>query len=103
MREEEAMFATIRHYEGVTDPAEVGRRVREGFVPLLREIDGFVAYYWVDAGDGLMISTSVFEDQAGADASDQRAADWIRDEDLGDLFPNPPQIADGEVVASSAA
>jgi hypothetical protein len=62
------MYATVRRYEGITDPTEVGRRVREGFVPLLREIEGFVAYYWVDAGNGLMVSTSVFEDQAGADA-----------------------------------
>ena len=97
------MYATVRRYEGITDPDQVGRRVSEGFVPLLREIDGFVAYYWVDAGDGLMISTSVFEDKAGADASDQRAANWIREEDLGDLFPNPPEISDGEVVASAAA
>ena len=73
------MYATVRRYEGITDPAEVGRRVREGFVPLLREIEGFVAYYWVDAGNGLMVSTSVFEDQAGAAASDQRAADWVRE------------------------
>jgi hypothetical protein len=28
------MYATVRRYEGITDPAEVGRRVREGFVPL---------------------------------------------------------------------
>ena len=93
------MYATVRRYEGITDPAEVGRRVREGFVPLLREIEGFVAYYWVDAGNGLMVSTSVFEDQAGADASNRRAADWVREEDLGDLYPNPPQITAGEVVA----
>jgi hypothetical protein len=43
------MYATVRRYEGVTDPAEVARRVREDFVPLISEIDGFVAYYWVDA------------------------------------------------------
>lgn len=53
------MYATVRRYEGITDPAEVGRRVSEGFVPLLREIEGFVAYYWVDAGNGLMVATSV--------------------------------------------
>jgi quinol monooxygenase YgiN len=97
------MYATVRRYEGSPDPAEVGRRVGEGFVPLLREIEGFVAYYWVDAGNGVMVSTSVFEDQAAAEASNQRAADWVREEDLGDLYPNPPQITGGEVVASAPA
>jgi hypothetical protein len=97
------MYATVRRYEGITDPAEVGRRVREGFVPLLREIEGFVAYYWADAGNGVMVATSVFEDQAGADASNRKAATWIREQEMGDLLPNPPQITAGEVVASAGA
>lgn len=93
------MYATVRRYEGVTDPAEAGRRVSEGFVPLIREIPGFVAYYWVDAGGGLMASTSVFEDQAGAESSTERAADWVR-ENIAELLPNPPEVTAGEVVAS---
>lgn len=92
------MYATVRRYEGVTDSAEAGRRVEEGFVPLIKDISGFVTYYWLDAGDGLMASTSVFEDQAGADESNERAADWVR-ENLASLLPNPPQITEGEVVA----
>ena len=93
------MYATVRRYEGVTDPAEAGRRVSEGFVPLIREIPGFVAYYWVDAGGGLMASTSVFDDQAGAENSTERAADWVR-ENIAELLPNPPEVTAGEVVAS---
>jgi hypothetical protein len=95
------MYATVRRYEGVTDPAEAGRRVAEGFVPLIKQIPGFVAYYWVDAGGGLMASTSVFEDRAGAEASTERAADWVR-ENIASLLPNPPQVTAGEVVASGS-
>jgi hypothetical protein len=93
------MYATIRRYEGVSDPGEAGRRVSEGFVPLLKELSGFVAYYWVDAGGGVMASTSVFEDRAGAESSTDRAADWVR-ENIAELLPNPPQVTTGEVVAS---
>ncbi len=93
------MYAAVRRYEGVTDPGEAGRRVAEGFVPLLKEIPGFVAYYWVDAGGGVMASTSVFEDRAGAEASTERAAEWVRD-NIESLLPNPPQVTAGEVVAS---
>ncbi|GGY31309.1 hypothetical protein [Streptomyces djakartensis] len=94
------MYAVIRRYEGVTDPAEVGRRVDEGFVPLLRQVPGFVAYHFVDAGDGVMVSTGLFQDRAGAEESTGRAADFVRDR-LAELLPNPPQVTAGEVVAQS--
>ena len=95
------MYATIRRYENVPDPAEAGRRVHEEFIPLISEVEGFIAYYWVDAGNGVMVSTSVYEDQAGADASNERAARWIR-ENPG-VVPPSPQITAGEVAASKAA
>ncbi|MEU1461590.1 hypothetical protein ABZ467_13025 [Streptomyces sp. NPDC005727] len=93
------MYAVVRRYEGVTDPAEAGRQVDEGFIPLLRQVPGFVAYYWIDAGNGVMLSTSVYEDQAGADESVKRAADFVRD-NLASLLPNPPLISAGQVVAA---
>ncbi|MFJ5833585.1 hypothetical protein [Streptomyces sp. NPDC093089] len=93
------MYAVIRRYEGVTDAAEAGRRVDEGFVPLLRRVPGFVAYYWVDAGDGVMLSTSVFEDRAGAEESIRQAADFVRD-NLAPLLPRSPQVTAGPVVAA---
>jgi hypothetical protein len=37
------MYATVRRYEGVTDPREATRRVNEGFVPLISQVPGFVA------------------------------------------------------------
>jgi hypothetical protein len=45
--------------------------VNEGFLPIISQIPGFVALYLVDAGGGVMISTSFFEDQSGAE--DRRA------------------------------
>ena len=75
--------------------------MNEGFVPIISQIQGFVAYYWVDAGDGVMISTSVFQDQASAEESNRRAADYVR-QNLVSLLPNPPQITAGEVVAYKA-
>lgn len=92
------MYATIRRYEGVTDPREVARRVDEGFVPLISQIPGFLAYYWVDAGDSVMVSTSIFDEQASAKESNRRAADWAQ-QNIATLLPNSPQITMGEVVA----
>ena len=95
------MYATTRRYEGVTDPREAGRRVSEGFVPLISRMPGFVAYYWADAGGGVMVSTSVFQDRAGVEESNRQAADWVR-QNMAPLLPNPPQITAGEVVAHTA-
>ena len=39
------MYATVRRYEGVTKPGEAGKRVNEGFVPVISKLPGFVAYY----------------------------------------------------------
>ena len=93
------MWAAVRRYEGITDPAEAGRRVDESFLPLLEHVSGFIAYYWIDAGDGVMASLSVFEDQAGADESVRLAHDWVRD-NAAALMPNPPQVTEGHVVAT---
>jgi hypothetical protein len=95
------MYVAVRRYEGVTDPSEAGRLVDESFVPIISEMPGFVAYYWVDAGDGVMISTSVFEHKAAEEQSTFRAGEFVA-EHLAPLLPNPPQITAGEVVAYKA-
>jgi hypothetical protein len=92
------MYVTVRRYEGVADSGEATRRVNEGFIQLVSQIPGFVAYYFVDAGAGVMISTSVFQDQASAEESNKRAAQYVR-ENLASVLPNPPQITAGEAVA----
>jgi hypothetical protein len=91
----------VRRYEGVTDPAEATRRVNEGFIQIVSQMPGFVAYYWVDAGAGVMVSTSVFQDQASAEESNKKAADYVR-ENLVSVLPSPPEITAGKVVASKA-
>jgi hypothetical protein len=95
------MYATVRRYEGVTDTREVTRIVNEYFVPAIREIPGFVDYYLVDGGDGVMISTSIFEDPSGEEESNWKAGEFTG-ERLASFSPNPPHITAGEVVAHPA-
>ena len=92
------MYAVVRRYEGVTDTQKVARIVNEGFVPLISEMPGFVAYYWVDAGDGVIVTTSVFEHKDAEEQSNFRAGEFVA-EHLAPLLPNPPQVTAGEVVA----
>ena len=96
------MFAAIRRYH--TDPGsldEVVRQVNEGFVPLISDMPGFVAYIALDAGQGEYGTVSVFEDQASAEESNRVAEEWVN-ENLRELLPTPPDYAAGEVVAYKA-
>jgi hypothetical protein len=78
------MYIAVRRYEGVSDSQKVKQLVDEGFVPIISEMPGFVAFYWVDAGDGVVASTSV------------KAREFLA-EHLAPLMPNPPQVTAGEV------
>jgi hypothetical protein len=92
------MYATVRRYEGVSDTREVARLVNEGFIPIISEMPGFMAYYLADAGDGVLVSTSVFEHKDAEEQSTFRAGEFVA-EHLAPLLPNPPQITAGEVDA----
>ena len=92
------MYAAVRRYEGIIDDDEAARLVRS-FMPELEKVAGFVAYDWIDAGDGIMASLSVFEDKAGADESVKFANQRIVD-NAPNLFPNPPLVTEGQVVAT---
>ena len=95
------MYAAVRRFEGVTDPQKVVQVAKEGFVPIISEMPGFVAYYLVDAGDGVTVATSVFEHKDAEEQSTFRAGEFVA-EHLLPLLPNPPQVTAGEVVAYKA-
>jgi hypothetical protein len=94
------MYVAVRRYEGVTDPQKVAQ-VAQDFVPIISELPGFVAHYFVDAGDGVMVATSVFEHKAAEEESTFVAGEFVA-EHLEPLLPNPPQVTAGEVVAYKA-
>ncbi|MDQ3862439.1 MAG: hypothetical protein M3317_02860 [Actinomycetota bacterium] len=95
------MYVAVRRYEGVTDSQRVGQLAQVGFLPIISEMPGFVAYYLVDAGDGVTVSTSVFEHKDAEEQSTFRAGEFVS-EHLAPLMPNPPQVTAGEVVAYKA-
>jgi len=95
------MYVAVRRYEGVSDPQKVAKVAQEGFVPIISQMPGFVAYYSVDAGDGVVVSTSVFEHKDAEEQSTFLAGEFVA-EHLAPLLPNPPQVTAGEVVAYKA-
>ena len=45
-----------------------------GFVPIVSRIPGFQEYLFVDAGDGVHLTISLYDDPSGAEQSTQDAA-----------------------------
>ena len=92
------MFAVIRRYnthEGSTE--KIVQRVRDGFVPLISKLPGFVSYDVVRASDGTLLSVSVFESREAADSSNRLASDWVHD-NLASLIRTAPVILSGDVM-----
>ena len=84
------------------DEEELDRWAAEGgFVPLISETPGFEAYYLVDAGNGVVVSLSLFRERARAEESTRGAAEWVS-RNLADLVQGPPEVLTGEVIAHRA-
>jgi hypothetical protein len=95
------MYATVRRYEGIDKvrSEEITRKVVDSLVPNISELPGFVGYFLIDAGAGVLTSVSLFESSAEADASTKMAAVWIREHDLELALPNAPKITAGPLIA----
>src|SRR5437868_4624791 len=75
---------------------EIIRRAEKGFVPIISQARGFVAYDMVDTGNATLTTISTFENAEWAEQSNRLAADWVK-ENVATLLPEPPMIASGTV------
>jgi hypothetical protein len=91
------MYAVLQQYTfDPTASIELNRQIKDGYVPLLRHLPGFVAYYWLDSGAGTGASLCVFEDRASAAA----ALGLVADRGSADLaaLVGPPEVLTGAVT-----
>ena len=90
------MYASIRKYKNVTDADEAIKRINEEFVPIVSGVPGFIAYYVVNSGEGVVTSVSIFEDKSGVQESNRRAAGFVKN--YANLFTTPPEITAGDIL-----
>ena len=71
------MYATHRRYEGIDQNRveELGRKVNESLIPKLSKLPGFKGYFLMEAGEGVVRSTSLFDTLAQAEDSTRVAAE----------------------------
>ena len=73
------MYAAIRRYQ--IDPelcSDVVRRIAEDFVPHIKETQGLMGYYVLEAGEGKLVTLSIYETEAAVETANTMATNWIK-------------------------
>jgi len=97
------MYAAIRQAKARSGTAEeLARRVKEGAIPIISDVEGFMAYYVVYAPDDTVTAISIFNNFASAEEANRRALSWI-DENLGPLLAEPAKAVAGPVIVHTLA
>jgi hypothetical protein len=97
------MYAAIRQAKAKTGSAEeLARRIKEGAIPIISDVEGFKAYYVVYAGDDTVTAISLFNNFAGAEEANKRALAWIEQE-LAPLLAGPASAVAGPVIVHTLA
>ncbi|MCY3780494.1 MAG: hypothetical protein OXG78_09325, partial [Chloroflexi bacterium] len=92
------LHASVRIYDGFAadDMDEFVAIVEDGFLPIMRESDGFFGYYLTNNDAGALAAISIFDTEESALASNEKARDFVA-ENLTAYLPNNPTITSGRV------
>jgi len=92
------MYAAIRQGKARAGMAEeLASRVKEGVIPLVSDVPGFMGYYVVYAPDDTVTAISLFNNVEAAEESNRRALAWI-EENLAPLLAGPVTAIAGPVI-----
>ena len=92
------MFIAVRKYRVRRGSgAEWTKRVQDSFVPLMRELEGFRGYYLPDGGPDVIITVTMFERADEALVSNEKAADWVKNNVL-EFARGMPEVMVGHVL-----
>ena len=99
----DSMYAAIRQGKAKAGMAEeLTRRIKEGAIPIISDVPGFMGYYVVYAPDDTITAISIFNDYAGAEESNRRALAWI-EQNLVPLLTGPATAVAGPVIVHTLA
>ena len=97
------MYASIRQGKAKAGMAEeLTRRIKEGAIPIVSDVEGFMAYYVVYAPDDTVTAISVFNNFASAEEANRRALAWA-EENLAPLLIGPATAVAGPVIVHTLA
>jgi hypothetical protein len=92
------MYVTVRrskHFDG-TD--EIVRRAKEGLLPTLTAMPGFVSYDIFSLEENVVMGITIFGTQAEAEEANKSFVVWAREQELRSLLTGPHEVLSGEVL-----
>ena len=97
------MYAAIRQAKAKAGTAEeLARRIKDGAIPIISDVEGFMAYYVVYAGDDTVTAISIFNRYEQAEEANRRALAWI-EQNLSPLLAGPATAVAGPVIVHTLA
>jgi hypothetical protein len=81
---------------------ELAQRIKDGAIPIISDVEGFMAYYVVYSPDDTVTAISIFNNYAGAEESNRRALAWI-EANLAPLLAGPATAIAGPVIVHTLA
>jgi len=95
------MYVLVARYRlGKGSPDDLVPRIREGNLPVMREVSGFVEYYALRLSDDEVASVSVFRDRSGAEEAENQLAAWI-EQTVEEFDVTPLDVIEGEVLVTT--
>ena len=90
-------YTVIRSYRLSGSSTQVQNELKDGFLPLLRQADGFVEYSVVASSNDMLTTITVFESQDQEQSAAQSEEDWVQ-QNLASLLPTPATKTMGDAV-----
>jgi hypothetical protein len=78
---------------------EWAQRERDGFVPLIRELTGFREYYLLQGRPDKLIAISMLDSADEALVSNEKAANWVRN-NVMEFARGMPEVMVGDVLVA---
>jgi hypothetical protein len=86
------MHGVIRRYRvRLGTVRQAAHYAEKGFVPILRDLPGFISCHLLDAGNDILTFMALFEAEEGAAAAVRASREWFRDEWSSFRPPPPPR------------
>jgi hypothetical protein len=95
------LYAAIRTYSIIPRfVVEVMQRTIEGFLPIISQEPGYLAYYAMRSGDNQVSMISIFDTQAGVEESKPLTRDWVQ-QNIAGFVQGVPEVQVGWLFAGS--